>query len=222
MKAVTDEQMAEIDRRAQEEYGVSQEVLMENAGRSVAEVVLADITHTPNGKILIVCGKGNNGGDGFVAARYIADKYPGKVVVYAPESPLIKKGAAYDNFQKIQENIEVREVSLLTGDVNAGGQHFTAGIDAILGTGFKGELSGGYAEICGAFNNLGIVRYAVDIPTGLDATTGKASAGAIKANKTVTFGLAKKGFFTGAGPDVCGEIIVKDIGFPPELLEEYS
>ena len=94
-------------------------------------------------------------------------------------------------------------------------------VDAVFGAGFRGEASGIYGDILKKMNLCGSDVFSVDIPSGLDATTGRACCGAIKARTTVTFGLAKEGFFINDGPSVCGHVVVKNIGFPEELLDEY-
>ncbi len=220
MKPVTAEQMAEIDRRAREEYGISQHVLMENAGRSVAETIIADSDDVTRERIAVFCGKGNNGGDGFVAARYLADAKPARLTVYVPDVEGIRPGAAVDNFRAVRDRgLDIR--SLIGFDYSKEGP-FTVMVDAIFGTGFKGELDGERKRIARALKNAAVRSYAVDLPSGLNATTGKASKDCFRADKTITFGLAKQGFFVEDGPGVCGEVVVADIGFPRELLEEYA
>lgn len=219
LKAVTASQMAEIDRRAQEEYGIPQTLLMENAGRSVAKEILDDHKDIKDLHIAIFSGKGNNGGDGFVAARYLAGYLPKRIVVFVPALSDVRSPAAYDNLKLLQKS----GIDILTfGEFPKSGGGFDIAVDAMFGTGFRGELLSMYAVIGRTLNSLGMKVYAVDIPSGLDATTGIASAGCPKARKTITFGLPKTGFYVNDGPGICGEIAVKDIGFPIELIEEYT
>jgi len=220
-KGISAEMMAEIDRKAQEDYGIPQIVLMENAGRSVAEVILCELGSLENERIVIFCGKGNNGGDGFVLGRYLANKSPEHLTVYVTDIENIRPGAAYDNFEIIRkkglEILPMRDFLPLeeaTGD-------FTVAVDSIFGTGFRGELPEECATLGRILNSSGIKLYAVDVPSGLDATTGAVSRDCFKAYKTITFGLPKQGFFVKDGPDVCGEVIIKDIGFPSALLKPY-
>lgn len=220
-KGVTAQQMAEIDRRAQEEYGISQATLMENAGRSVAEVILSEDPSIENERIAIICGKGNNGGDGFVIARLLAEKSPERLTVYVSDQEHIKQGAASGNFQAVLDmGIEMFPLKDLISEGKIAAD-YTIIVDALYGTGFKGEMPEEHSRIEAILNASNPKRYAVDIPSGLDSTTGEAAKNCFKADKTITFGLPKKGFFSGNGPEVCGEIVVKDIGFPPSLLEEY-
>ena len=222
MKAVTAQQMAEIDRRAQDEYGISQSDLMESAGRSVSEIILSDSKSIKDERILVICGRGNNGGDGFVVARLLASESPSRLTVYVSDSQNIKEGAASRNFQSILdlglEILPVKELLASEALIN----DYTISVDSLFGTGFKGELPGEYRLLGKMLNSSGLKRYAVDFPSGLDSTTGTAAENCCKSDKTVTFGLPKKGFFIGDGPGVSGEIIVKEIGFPPTLLKEYE
>lgn len=216
-KAVTAAEMAEIDRRAREEYGIAQSVLMENAGRCVAEEILAEHNDLHDLRVAIFCGKGNNGGDGFVAARYLAEHLPERLIVFAPAFSCIKDGAALENLNLLRKHgIDI----LSYGEFPRSGGGFDIAVDAMFGTGFKGVLSSEYSVLGRTLNSIDIEVYAVDIPSGLDATTGIASFGCPKARKTVTFGLPKTGFYINDGPSLCGEIVVKDIGFPIELLHE--
>lgn len=220
MKPVTSEIMAEIDRRAQEEYGISQSVLMDNAGRAVAEEVTEDISSFCRERIAIFCGKGNNGGDGFVIARYLSEKAPKELTVYAPNEDLIRRGSAYDNYVEIRQlGVSIKPIDEFVPSKIEG---VTVAIDSVFGTGFKGQLPEELAQIFKAINFKNIKLYAVDVPSGLNATTGEAAENCFRAGKTITFGLKKVGFYQKDGPDVCGEVIVKDIGFPRALLESYQ
>lgn len=216
---VSAEVMAEIDRSAREDYGIPQIVLMENAGRAVAEVILEEIGSIKDKNIAIFCGKGNNGGDGFVAARYLANKFPKKLVIYLTDADNIKKGAAKDNLGIIKKMglvIEPVENFLLYRETS---KIFTIGIDAVFGIGFKGELKDNCALLGQRLNSSDIKLYAVDIPSGLSANTGIGAKDSFKAYKTITFGLPKQGFFINDGPALCNEIIVRDSGFPSVLLQ---
>ncbi|MFH1846726.1 MAG: NAD(P)H-hydrate epimerase [Candidatus Omnitrophota bacterium] len=212
--------MARIDKEAQEEYGIDQAVLMENAGQSVAVAIFEDFPSIKDQKISIFCGKGNNGGDGFVIARYLANESPARLIVYAMDVENIKTGAAYENFNIVRKmGIDIRTVKDFVFGNTA--EDFSIGIDALFGTGFKGEFKGECVLLAKKLNSLERRFFAVDIPSGLDATTGIAANDTIKARKTITFGLPKKGFYLNDGPFVCGEIIVKNIGFPVSLLKRY-
>ncbi|MFH1305269.1 MAG: NAD(P)H-hydrate epimerase [Candidatus Omnitrophota bacterium] len=217
---VTAEKMAEIDRRAQDDFGIAQIVLMENAGRAVAEIILAENSPAKTSRIALFCGKGNNGGDGFVAARHLFNEHPGCLVVYAPDASDIKPGAASDNFRVVRKmGIDIRPMRSFLRQREKE-KDYTVAVDAVFGTGFRGALPEEYAEAWRYVNASDMKVYAVDIPSGLDATTGAAAESCIKAHKTITFGLPKKGFFVADGPHVCGEIVTRNVGFPSVLLEE--
>jgi len=220
-KGVTAFEMSEIDRKAQEDYGISQSALMENAGKSVAEAVAEDFTSLEKERIAIFAGKGNNGGDGFVAARYLSERSPCRLVVYTACMNKMKPGAAYKNFIAAKKmGLDIRPLKNFL-DSEDDHINFTIGIDALFGTGFKGDLPE-ECEILGKkLNSRDIKIYAVDIPSGLDATSGEAGENVPKANKTIIFGLPKQGFFLKAGPSLCGKIIIKDIGFPKKLLNLF-
>ncbi|MFA6636105.1 MAG: NAD(P)H-hydrate epimerase [Candidatus Omnitrophota bacterium] len=221
MVPVSAEKMAEIDLRAQTEYGISQEALMEKAGMAVADAVLSDISRLQGLEILIVCGKGNNGGDGYVAARDLFSKAGDIVKLYTPEVEDIRDGAALTNFKRaVNSGIAVSRLSSLLSRLDNGATGSII-IDALLGTGYRGAMTGIYSDIAEKVNSSGARVYSVDVPSGLNATTGEAVGQCFNACKTITFGLPKTGFYSGTGPKVCGEIIVADIGFPEELVKEF-
>jgi hydroxyethylthiazole kinase-like uncharacterized protein yjeF len=220
MKPVTADVMSEIDRRAREEYGIAQVTLMENAGRAAAEVISGDSSSFPDEKIAIFCGKGNNGGDGFVIARCLANLKPASLAVYVTDPANIRPGAALDNFNIIKKmGIDIRPLDDFIAQGGRGG--FTIGVDAVFGTGFRGQLPEACAAMGAKLNPLMVKIYAIDVPSGLDATTGEAAEGCVRARRTITFGLPKKGFYQNDGPAVCGDVVVRDIGFPKALLEPY-
>jgi len=210
--------MSEIDRKAREDYGIPEIVLMENAGRSVAECMLSDTGPLQNERIAVFCGKGNNGGDGFVVARYLANESPEKLVVFVSDEKHIKEGSSSTNFHIIRRmGVSIAPLDFFLQDKH--GEEFTVSVDSVFGTGFKGELPPEYAALGVKINASAMKRYAVDVPSGLDATTGIASKNCLIADKTITFGLPKAGFYLEDGPSVCGQIIVRNIGFPKALLE---
>ena len=220
-KGVTAFEMSEIDRKAQEDYGISQSVLMENAGKSVAEAVTKDFSSLKKERIAIFAGRGNNGGDGFVAARYLSERSPSRLVIYTARMDKMKPGVACENFLIAKKmGLDIRPLKDFL-DSKEDYINFTIGIDALFGTGFKGDLPEECENLGKKLNFHDIKIYAVDIPSGLDATSGEAGENVPKADKTITFGLPKQGFFLKAGPRLCGKIIIKDIGFPKKLLKSY-
>jgi NAD(P)H-hydrate epimerase len=219
MRAVTAEQMAEIDRRAQDEFGIPQARLMENAGRAAFDLLVRHYSTARGTRFAVVCGKGNNGGDGLVLARHLSRSTSVDLLVYAPPDEAMKPGASRDNRIRVERSgIDIRDLERFNG---GDAENVSVVIDALFGTGFKGEIRQPYLDICAGMNDMGADLYSLDVPSGLDSTTGHAAGGCIKADRTITFGLAKTGFFKEDGPEYCGELAVADIGFPPELIDAY-
>ncbi len=223
MKLVTAQEMRNIDKRAMEEFSVSGLVLMEHASKAVADVIRHIADGCGFGKIVVVCGKGNNGGDGLGAARWLA-AYGLKVqvlLVNAAESDLQGDAAAeLEMFLKAggrlqcindANDMQLAEVICLKADILA---------DALLGTGFYGELDGLLKDMCRIINNSGKYVVAVDVPTGIDADNGAAAADAVQADCTVTMGLVKMGLLLYLGKEHVGELVLAQIGLPKQLTEE--
>ncbi len=183
MRAVTREEIREIDRRATEEFGVPAATLMENAGRAVADVVLQEFNPLA---VTVVCGKGNNGGDGRVAARHLRDA-----------------------------GVEVHEYTPETGYAEIDWTEVV--VDALFGTGLARPVEGEMLALIEEMNGNGPV-VAVDIPSGLDADTGKPLGAAVRAAITVTMGMPKVGMLAPEARAYTGRIIVADIGYPRELM----
>lgn len=204
MKSVSVKEMQEMDRKAIEEAGIPSIVLMENAGRSVAEAAGA----VDGKKVAIFCGTGNNGGDGFVAARYLAKK-DAEVKVYVVGKKARIKGDAKVNLERI--GLEAKEIDSPV--------EFNADliIDAIFGIGLKGEVKEPARAIIKDLNAKSVPIIAVDVPSGLNADSGEVLGEAIKATKTVTMQFPKKGFCINQGPEHVGEVVAVDIGIPEEL-----
>jgi NAD(P)H-hydrate epimerase len=211
------EQMRAIDRWAIEERGVPSLDLMERAGAGVARAVerLA-----PDGGVTVFCGKGNNGGDGLVAARLLRDA--GRqvaVVCVAPPDEL--SGDARTNLERLPGEPLLRpsgEPWTQAGGEAAGRRDVFAGaaviVDALLGTGFQGEPRGAVADAIEAINKQGAKVLSVDVPSGVDASTGVVAGPAVRASRTVTFHAAKPGLWINPGKAYVGELEVVDIGIP--------
>ena len=219
LRVVTAAEMREIDRCAIQEFKIPSYELMERAGQAVAEET-ADLASSPPKKILILAGKGNNGGDGLVAARYLHQKgYLVQVLLFS-EGKKLNPDPARNFVANAKLKISCRIV----------GKHFAweilpqifqeseVVIDALFGVGLNKELQEPYLGLIHTLNQARRKVVSVDIPSGLDSDTGKIFGACVKATVTVTMGLPKKGFFEGAGPEVTGKIKVADIGIPQELL----
>src|SRR6185369_6209083 len=218
MRVVTSETMQQLDRQTIELYGVPGHELMERAGRHVAEVVEARFTGTETRSALIFAGRGNNGGDGFVVARLLANS-GWSVTLVTLTSGGEFSGDARKNLDRIPPSVGNLVFSEISGDrLLKLAQGIDVIIDAIFGIGLKSAPSGIYAEAVDLINSSGRPVVAVDISSGVDATTGKTLGVAVKAGITVTFGAAKIGHVLYPGAEHTGEIIVADIGIPPELV----
>lgn len=228
MRIVTAREMREIDRRTIEEYGIPSHELMERAGRAVADVIVGGAyCHTPlQGEpppktILVLAGKGNNGGDGLVAARCLHQKgYRVEVLLFS-EGKKLKADPARNFEANAKLGIPTRVVGEhfdweMTAEASL--RNWDVIIDALFGAGLDRPLGEPYRGLIEKVNQSGKKVVAVDIPSGLDSDSGKIHGACVKAMVTVTMGLPKKGFYEGEGPRMCGEIIVADIGIPRELL----
>lgn len=221
-KSLTREEMRELDRKAIEEYKIPGIILMENAGRNVAEEVLKMIHDPRQIKVAILCGKGNNGGDGFVVARHLHNhNIPADVFLIARVSDILKDGDAGTNLQiLLNMKIPVREVLDTTGVTSVLRElgSYNIIIDALFGTGLSGAVREPFKTLIEGVNNLKKPIVSVDIPSGLDCNNGNILGTAIKATKTVTFAASKRGFYLGEGPAYTGEVVVADISIPKELI----
>ena len=219
MKIVTAQQMRELDQRAIQERGIPSLTLMENAGRGVAEAAARLTAHCPARPILILCGRGNNGGDGFVAARYL--KQLGRstqVLLASPRDDVT--GDAQANLRRLEEaGIAVIEIADAEPVVR-GCHKSSLVVDALLGTGLSGKVRGLPGMLIEALNECCPRVLAVDIPSGLDADTGEPLGLAVRAEETATMGLPKIGLYLYPGMDHAGRVSVVDIGLPPDLINE--
>lgn len=221
MKAAFAEEMREIDRKAFYEYGVPEAVLMENAGAAVAQHVRKMLGPAEGKKAAVFAGKGNNGGDAFVAARHLMN-YGVKVKVYIIGDAGALQGSSKMNFEILKKmGIDILQV-LSERDwdkVKIGLAFSDLAVDGLIGTGFHGGLSGEMARAVQMINDAQKPVVAVDVPSGVEADTGKALPVAVKAARTVTFGLPKIGLLLYPGAAYAGRVETAAIGLPAVLLE---
>lgn len=216
--AVTVDQIQRLDRLAIDKHGIPSLVLMENAGRAVAEETRALLRRASRRRVLIVCGTGNNGGDGFVAARHLVNA-DADVSVYCVGRPKDLKPDAAINY-KILRNCRCpirfvrRNNSLLIREI----RRADIIVDALFGVGLNRDIGEPFRSLIEAIKHAGKKIVAVDIPSGLDGTTGRVHGVCVKATTTITFSLSKKGFYRGEGPKVVGKVVVADIGIPRLLF----
>ena len=220
MKVATAAEMRVIDSRAINDFGILGLVLMENAGYKVARKVEEILGDVQSKTICIFAGKGNNGGDGFVAARHLENS-GAKVRVLLYGSKEAVTGDAKVNLDiLLKTGADIVEI---TGERDLDKVKFLAAladclVDALLGTGFRGEIKGNLAEVVGIISAAGAPVVAVDIPSGIDADSGAVRGVAVKANHTVTIALPKPGLLFQPGAAHAGEITVADIGIPQEVV----
>ncbi len=217
MLAATAAQSRSIDRRAIEEIGIPSVVLMENAGLAVVAVVTRRLGDLRGRTLTLLCGKGNNGGDGFVIARHLHHR--GARVLPFLAVPLADLSGDARLQAQIAANIglPVREVTT-AGDVRAALAESDLVVDALLGTGTRGEVAGLLGELIDALNACGRPVVAVDVPSGLDVDGGHACGRCVRAAETVTFGVLKRGLVLYPGAEYAGAVSVAGISIPPEAV----
>ncbi len=213
-----------IDQIAIAHYGMSGLVLMENAGRGAAEWIHQWV---PNGTICILCGLGNNGGDGFVIARHLEWLQRKRPSLYLVASATSAVPDGFSNDARTNYQILVKagfEVRLLQGPDDRSHEWMQADaiVDAVLGTGARLPLPPSLAEVMERANRSKALRIAIDLPTGLDCDTGEIDACCFRADKTITFVAPKKGFLVGDGPKVVGEVVTVPIGIPLSMQPNPS
>lgn len=212
-----------VDRLAIDEFGIPGLVLMENAARGVAEQamrMLADHAGPP--RVLIVCGSGNNGGDGYALARHLHNRAV-DVVIAALGQPQPKSDAGVNRVicEKMRLTI-IDADQLLRADGTSDSAEYALIVDAIFGTGLDRQVSGAAAELIRWINNSERSVLAVDVPSGLDCDSGLPLGACVRASATVTFVGMKSGFLELAAQKWLGEISVADIGVPRELVERLG
>ncbi len=224
MKILTGKQMAELDRIAIEEIKIPSLILMENAGRSVFQVIRDRVPDLSQKKIMVVCGKGNNGGDGLVVARHLINHgaMAEIIVLSSPEdlSPDAKANAGIleqsdEIIHYVTDESNLSQLaSMLSGaDVI---------IDAIFGTGFVGEAHGLAAQVMELMNLSPAQVFSIDIPSGVEGDTGHVLGSAVLADVTVTLALPKLGLFLYPGRGYVGELTIGSVGYPRSLLQNFS
>lgn len=218
MRVVTAAEMRELDRQTIDEVGIPGPVLMETAGRAVAYAAWPLLGRRRGARVTIACGRGNNGGDGFVAGRYLLN------LGAAPECLLLASRADITGDALVhllaaeRAGVPVREL----GPDGGGGLALAVSstdltVDALLGTGLRGEVREPFRSGIESMNRLARQVLAVDLPSGLDADTGAVFGEAVRATATVTFGLPKAGLVQYPGAVLCGDLMVADIGIPSRL-----
>ena len=224
MRVLNTQQMREADRRTIDEVGIPSIVLMENAGRQAVAAMEAAFEDLSTSHVGVVCGRGNNGGDGFVVARTLVQR--------GVETSVFLLGSVADVRGDARTNLEVLgRIGLIVVEITNAQEwelHFSEIsrcellVDAILGTGFHGQLSGLLETVVADINGLGVPIVAIDLPTGLSADTADVEGEAVEASMTVTLAAPKIPLVLPPADSHSGDLVIADIGIPLPLLDEVE
>jgi NAD(P)H-hydrate epimerase len=219
---VAPEEMKRIDAFAINTIGIPGVVLMENAGRAVFETAYKGLAGRDS-VALVFCGRGNNGGDGFVVARHFIN-HGVETHVFLVGAMSKIKGDARVNLRILQKmGVPINRVTKKSlPELRRRMKRCGIIIDALLGTGLSGEVSGIYRDVIELMNEIGCPVLAIDIPSGLDGNTGKPLGISVVANTTVTFQLPKKAFANPQARNFTGRLEVVDIGIPMHLYRSQA
>ncbi len=220
MKITTVDEMRELDLRAVSEYSIPEPILMENAGHAAFWVARRELG-VADKSFVVLCGPGNNGGDGLVLARKLYSS-GARVKSFVLGGPGGYRGGGKANLEMLERtsslvdtrpSLEVIHRAIVDSDVV---------VDALLGTGLTGEVGGVYAKIIEDVNRNGRQVLSLDIPSGVDGSTGRVEGVAVRADYTVTFGLPKRGNLLYPGADRAGRLFVSHISFPPNSARQTA
>ncbi|HEU4938379.1 MAG TPA: NAD(P)H-hydrate dehydratase [Vicinamibacterales bacterium] len=224
MRVLNTQQMREADRRTIDEVGIPSIVLMENAGRQAVAAMEAAFEELSTMHVGVICGRGNNGGDGFVVARTLIQR--------GVETSVFLLGSVADVRGDARTNLEVLgRIGLTVVEITNGQEwelHFSELsrcellVDAILGTGFHGQLSGLLETVVADINGLGVPIVAIDLPTGLSADTSEVGGEAIEASMTITLGAPKIPLILPPADTYSGDLVIADIGIPFPILDDVE
>jgi len=224
MRVLTTRQMREADRRTIDEIGIPSIVLMENAGRQAVAAMEAAFDDLATSNVAVMCGRGNNGGDGFVIARTLLQR--------GVDASVFLLGSVADVSGDARTNLEVLgRIGLSVVEITTAQDwelHFSEigecdlVVDAILGTGFHGRLTGLLETVVADINGLGVPVVAIDLPTGLNADSHLVEGAAIEASMTVTLGAPKIPLVFPPADMRAGDLVIADIGIPPPVFDEVE
>jgi NAD(P)H-hydrate epimerase len=225
MHLVTAEEMREMDRQTIETFGLPGRVLMENAGRGACRILMRTFPDISSGRVAVIAGRGNNGGDGFVIARYLSHANIPVTVYLLTESHRLSGNAA-ENFNLLEScGVAVQEITDENRfrELKTQMAHHDFFVDAMLGTGLNSDVRGLFRIIIDTINGLsrdmGRPVFSVDIPSGLHANTGRPCGACIRATATATFAFPKVGLVLLPGAECVGDLSVVDIGIPPHIVK---
>lgn len=221
MKLVTSEKMRAIDGEAIINRGIPGSELMENAGRGIAERIRDQILDEPeNKKVIVFCGKGNNGGDGFVVGRYLHQWGVDVTIYYPTPSEKLSDDARLNYDRAIELNIKIHPIESIEQLPDTIEADYI--IDAVFGTGFSGAPRGLLGALIEYINRQGIPIIAVDCPSGLNVDTGAHEGAVVQAEYTYTLALPKIGMYYSPGRELSGIIEVVPIGIPDDVVEYFN
>lgn len=225
------DEVREVDRIAIEQFGLAGLVLMENAGRNAAHWIA---THLPPGDVCVLCGKGNNGGDGYVIARHLetysaefSDRSPAASdgwrvrIVSVVDCGQLSGDAAINHDVAVRSSIPIVTADDAVALAQCVGEPNIV-VDCLLGTGATGAPRGLYADAIRLANRVSATRVAIDVPSGLDCDTGIASDPTLIADVTLTFVAEKIGFRHPPARSLVGRVVPLSIGIPKKLLSRYQ
>lgn len=215
LPSLTTEQMAEVDRIMIDDYGILLIQMMENAGRNLAEQAWRMMAgHGAQRSVVVLCGAGNNGGGGMVAARHLHNRGAQVVVKLAADPNRLKDVPA--------QQWRILDQMGLASNADVDVSHASLIVDALIGYGLSGDPRPDIAAWINRANGSGRPLLALDAPSGLDATTGVAGKPCIQATATLTLALPKRGLLTSAAKPFVGLLYLADIGVPPELYKRIG
>ncbi len=220
---LTRDQVRSVDAKAIQEHGIAGLALMENASRAVADEAIVMFDGSAEGRsVLVICGGGNNGGDGFAAARLLHEA-GARVQVIALKTFGEYAGDAKTNLDRcLERKISVSDASDAPTNTLRNLEPCELIVDGILGTGLTSPVRRPENRVIDWINRQRAAKLAIDIPSGLDCDEGKPLGVAVEADSTVTFVAMKAGFVKANAGRHTGRVIVADIGTPPELVEKVS
>lgn len=214
--------MRDIDRRAIEGMGIPSLKLMENAAKAVVSVILSKAKEHIEGKNVILCGKGNNGGDGLAVARLLLEHGAKPVVCLLAREAELSGDAAVQLGLARRAGVPIQEAHGSMEPVKGALEGARLVVDAILGTGTRGAVTGFLAEVIEAVNGSNAFVVAVDIPSGLSGDSLTPAGPAVRANMTVTLGFGKPVLFTPESAPFCGDVVVREIGIPEDASRDIA
>ncbi len=220
-KVLTAKEMQDIDRKSIEECGIPAMILMENAGRGCVEILKRKFPDIGSQKVVIFCGKGNNGGDGFVIARHLFNMGSDVLALLIGKISDLKADAKLNAETAQKIGVEIQEIDANNfKSVDHRLRHCHLVIDAIFGTGLTKPAAGFYEQVFAAINQLTITVVSIDIPSGVDSDSGQLIGAYVEADLTLALALLKRSHVLYPAAGVMGEVELVDIGIPRKVIEQ--